>query len=62
VRPDVSSSFTTTRAPTVATSTGIPQAAVNALKQNPNLLADFEAKYGKGSASQYLVVNPRERR
>lgn len=32
----------------------VPEGAVAALRQNPNLKADFEAKYGAGSAAQYL--------
>jgi hypothetical protein len=31
-----------------------PESAINFLKKNPNLRAEFESKYGAGSARQYL--------
>ena len=33
---------------------GVPAAAIDALRKNPGLAAQFEQKYGKGAAAQYL--------
>lgn len=33
---------------------GAPQSAIEYLRKNPNLAPQFEAKYGRGSAAQYL--------
>jgi hypothetical protein len=42
-------------APSAATQTAaVPQGAVAALKQNPFLRDQFEAKYGPGSAARVL--------
>jgi hypothetical protein len=55
--PSTPASETTTHmpmAPVVAPATPAPAAAIAALKGNPNLRMQFEAKYGTGSAAQYL--------
>lgn len=45
---------TTSTQPTAPTVQAPPQGAIDKLKANPALATDFEAKYGKGSALQYL--------
>jgi hypothetical protein len=40
--------------PTAAAKTAPPAAAVEFLRQNPNLAADFDRKYGQGASKQYL--------
>lgn len=42
-------------APLTATDTsGVPPAAIQLLRQNPNLSADFDAKYGAGASARLL--------
>lgn len=49
-----STSRSTAPAPAPATVNQPPQAAIDFLRANPNLKADFEAKYGAGSAAKYI--------
>lgn len=57
--PSVAPSPPPASAPTAASLTNIaPAGAITDLRQNPDLAADFDRKYGKGAAQKILSVYP----